>query len=192
MNSNAVALLVAGLALAPAASTAQTAAPANALPPPTFSRTASPGDRDFVYAMIAAGRTQIALAQLAEERAQSDATRDLARNSETEWNAVTGRLSAIASAQGLPMPTEISADGQAEIDRLRTTADTAFDSTYTSATGRADQRALERMQDERRSGNPALIAAVNDYLHWFTVAVAVTSNRPSLMPPTLPAPSSDE
>lgn len=175
MNTNVAALLVAGLVLAPVASTAQTAAPTNALTPPTYSRTVSPGDQSFVFDTIAAGRTQIALAQLALQRAQSESTRDLARNFETEWTALTDRMNAIAATQGLPTPTGVPAAGQAEIDRLRALTEAAFDSAYILATGRADQRALERMQAERRSGNPALIAAVNDYLHWFTSAVAVTS-----------------
>jgi predicted outer membrane protein len=151
MNRYAAGLLIAGFALAPAASAAQPAA----------------NDADFVFTMLQDARAQIAAAQLALERAQLDSTRERARRSTAAWTALQGRLSSIAYVQAFPTPGALDGQGQALLDRLGTTPPNAFDAAYVAWADRADRRAASRLQAERRSSNAALVALVNDSLVWF-------------------------
>jgi predicted outer membrane protein len=168
MNRHIAGLLIAGLAATPVVSAAQPAVPPDAVEPPVFSRTVTPADADFVNAMLSEGRAQIVLAQLAEQRAQSAGTRDLAARTEAEWTSIIERLGAIADAQGLATPADTTVPGQALLDRLSGTPSAAFDTAYRAIVAGANARTLSRMQAERRSGNPALVALVNDHLRWFS------------------------
>jgi hypothetical protein len=121
--------------------------------------------------MLQDARAQIATARLAQERAQLDTTRDRAARCEAAWTTLMGRLAAIAYVQGLPTPGALDDQGQGLLARLGSTPAVAFDAAYLAAADRANERAASRMQAERRSSNPALVALVNDNIANFAVGV---------------------
>jgi hypothetical protein len=163
------ALLIAGLALTPLAVVAQNdiSLPAVDAPdsPPTFSRAASTADSTFVFALLAQARTQLALANVAQNSAQRSATRDLAAREIAQWTPVRDRLLDIAAVQALPTPDD--AAGQSAADRLSGLAPASFDGAYASLVAASDRRAMRAMEAERTSSNPALISFVNEHLGGF-------------------------
>ena len=154
------ALLIAALAVLPAAAGAQPAEHPALVPPPTFSRTATVDDAAFVYQMLLQADRRLRLADLAQHDAQRQSTRDLAMRETAKWTAIRDRLLDIAAVQGFRTPTAADASGQG-FDRWY------GDDAYAALVERSNVRALQAMQAERRSSNPALVAFVNDHLHGF-------------------------
>lgn len=142
----------------PLAAVAQPAELPSLVPPPTFSRTATPDDAAFVRMMLVQADRRIALADLAQRDAERQSTRDLAARELTKWTAIRDRLLAIASVQGFAVPSPADATGQG-FDRW------FGDDAYVALVARSDARTMQAMQAERRSSNPALVAFVNDHLH---------------------------
>lgn len=151
------ALLIAALAVLPAAAGAQTAESPSLVPPPTFSRTATVDDAAFVYRMLLQADRRLALADIAQRNAQRQSTRDLAARETAKWTAMRDRLMDIASVQGFRTPTAADVSGQG-FDQWH------GDDAYVALVERSNARAMQAMQAERRSSNPALVAFVNDHL----------------------------
>ena len=154
------ALLIAGLVMMPLAAGAQPAELPSLVPPPTFSRTATPDDAAFVYMMLQQADRRITLAGLAQQNAQRQSTRDLAARETTKWTAIRDRLMDIASVQGFRTPAAGDTSGQSFSRWFG-------DDAYVGLVSRSDSRTMQAMQAERRSSNPALVAFVNDYLRRF-------------------------
>ncbi len=144
----------------PLAAGAQPAELPSLVPPPTFSRTATPDDAAFVYMMLTQADRRISLAALAQQNAQRQSTRDLAARESAKWTAIRERLMDIAAVQGFRTPAAGDAAGQ-QFSRWFS------DDAYVGLVSRSDTRTEQAMQNERRSSNPALVAFVNDHLHDF-------------------------
>jgi len=161
------AFLIAGLALTPMVVGAQSAEPPALVPPPTFSQTASDADAAFVDAMLVEARTRLALADLAGRNAGRSDTRALAARETALWSDIQERLLAIAAVQGLRTPDTSDAAGQGAIDRLSGLSTGGFDDAYASVVAQRNQRAMQLIEAERRSSNPALVALATEHLHGF-------------------------
>ena len=132
----------------------------------------NPQDRLFVTLAGQSGLAEVQLARLALDKARSDAVKRFARRMQDDHSQANQQLAAAARQAGLAVPTQPSADHQAEHDRLARLDGAAFDAAYLQAQLIEHQKATQVLQWEMGSGqfpplqrhSAATLPAVLDHL----------------------------
>ncbi len=116
----------------------------------------SPTDRAFVTNMLQESRGQLALARLAAARAMGAEASSAASQTRSEWSALRARLTSIAYAQGAPVRGTLDARQRTLLQRLGRTQPARFDRVFLGDIQTGNMTALDRMQRESSTMNPAL------------------------------------
>lgn len=128
---------------------------------------AAPNAQDGTY-VTANGQTnlaEIAIGQLALQRAQNDATRELAQMTLSDHQAALAKLQAVAAQLGIAVPTEPSADQKKAAATLQEVDDNAFDITYAQIQVAGHQKSIAGTNMELTAGSDAaLINYATNYL----------------------------
>ena len=82
--------------------------------------------------MSVGGKFEVEAGALAEGRASAQDVKDFAVMEVHDHTLVGARLKAIATAEGIVMPTHLNAEFQGQLDQLRTLHGPAFDAQYMS------------------------------------------------------------
>ena len=130
-----IAALTAAVALAPAVSFAQSAAPATKEKPPATSMDADKGkltaaDRKFVTEALQGGMAEVELGKLASERASNDAVKQFGQRMVDDHGKAGDELKKIAQDKGITPPAEMDAKHKKLHDRLSKLSGAAFDRAY--------------------------------------------------------------
>lgn len=91
-----------------------------------------PNANDVLFAQLVAegGMAEVALAQLAVERAGAEAVTDFANRMIEDHSAANDELAGLAEASGIPLPDGLNAEHQAMRDRLEGMEGAEFDLAY--------------------------------------------------------------
>jgi putative membrane protein len=128
---------------------------------------AAPNSQDTAY-VTSNGQTslaEIAIGQLALQRAQNDATRELAQMTLADHQDALAKLQSVAAGLGIAVPTEPSADQKKDAATLQAVSDDAFDLTYAQIQVAGHQKSIAGTNQEISTGSdPALIDYAKGYL----------------------------
>jgi putative membrane protein len=125
----------------------------------------SPADRTFATKAPAGGEAEVALGQLATEKAGSQQVRQFGQRMVTDHSQANQELQAIAKQQNLTLPAKPDSASVATEQRLRARSGAAFDSAYAQDMVQDHQQDIADFQKEAGSGqDPALKAFAQKYL----------------------------
>jgi len=153
---------------------------------------AAPSSQDTSY-ITSNGQTNLAeitIGELALQRAQNDATRDLAQMTLTDHQAALAKLQAVAAQLGVPVPTEPSPEQKKNAETLQAVDDASFDLTYAQIQVAGHQQSIAGTNQEITAGSdPAVIDYAKGYLPVATMhlemaqdALAASGGTPSAVP----------
>ena len=122
-------------------------------------------DTDYITTNGQTNLAEITIGQLALQRAQNTATRELAQMTLTDHQAALAKLQTVAAQLGVPVPTEPNADQKKDAATLEAVDDAAFDLTYAQIQVAGHQKSIAGTNQEITGGSePAVIGYANDYL----------------------------
>lgn len=128
---------------------------------------AAPNDQDLSY-ITSNGQTnlaEIALGQLALDRAQNDSTRELAQMTLTDHQAALAKLQVVADELGVALPDAPNPEQQANAALLSSVDTAAFDATYAQIQVAGHQKSISGTNAEIAGGSdPAVIQYATGYL----------------------------
>ena len=99
---------------------------------PNIARAATDDDKKFLAMAAQSDQNEIALSQLADQKATNPAVKAFAEKMVTEHTKMTESMKPFAESWGLTAPTGPDADHQKEIDKLNGLSGADFDKEYIS------------------------------------------------------------
>lgn len=117
-------------AVAPApgvAASATPTSPASDAAAPGAAAPLSAADKAFMAAAHASGLFEVEVGRIGAERAQNTSVKALAGHLVSEHSVANDALRGLAALRGVELPTRVSADRQAELDKLKSTPVPRFD-----------------------------------------------------------------
>jgi len=116
-------------------------------------------DRSFVTKAGVGGMEEVALGQLAEQNAQSQAVKDFAARMVKDHTAANQDLIKVAASQSVNVPGELDKSAQSDVDKLSKKSGTDFDKAYVKAMVSDHKTDISLFEKEAKSGkNPDLQA----------------------------------
>jgi putative membrane protein len=116
-------------------------------------------DAAFVKDAAADGQAEVALGRLAAAKAQRADIKEFANRMIRDHGRGYGELQALAAANRLGLPTEMSPEHQSTHERLSNLSGSAFETAYLEAMRDAHQEAIAFFTTEARSGGTPEIRA---------------------------------
>ncbi|WP_242045763.1 MULTISPECIES: DUF4142 domain-containing protein [unclassified Calothrix] len=124
-----------------------------ASPQPTNSQTpVTTSDIEFMNQAAQSDLTEIQTSQLALQKSQNRAVRNFAQQMIKQHTASSQKLTAIAQAKGVTLPTELDSQNQALLTKLQGLSGRNFDQTYMQAQTQAHQKTLAQYQNYLQTG----------------------------------------
>lgn len=128
---------------------------------------AAPNAQDSAY-VTTNGQTSLAeitIGQIALQRAQNTATRELAQMTLSDHQAALAKLQTVASQLGVAVPTEPNADQKKDAATLQAVDAATFDATYAQIQVAGHQKSIAGTNTEISTGSdPVLIDYATNYL----------------------------
>lgn len=87
-------------------------------------------DREFMMHAAMGGMTEVQLAQMAQQKAESQEVKDYARKLEQDHTQANEKLKAIAQERQVSLPTDIGAEHQQMVTKLNGLSGAEFDKAY--------------------------------------------------------------
>jgi putative membrane protein len=97
---------------------------------PTMAKAATDDDKKFLAMAAQSDQNEIALSQLAEQKASNPAVKAFAEKMVTEHTKMSASMKPFADSWGLTAPTGPDADHQKELDKLNGLSGKDFDKEY--------------------------------------------------------------
>lgn len=114
-------------------------------------------DQEFAVEAASIGLNEVAVGQLAAERASSPEVRAFGRHMAQEHSRNNDRLQAAAGQAGVALPTRPETDEIAKMDRLDDLTGTAFDRAFLNQMVADHQEAVRLFEQQANQGsNPSL------------------------------------
>lgn len=115
----------------------------------------SEAEQRFVRQALESGLYEVAVAALAADRAQSDATKRMAEQLLNDHGSANDKLRQIANGR-MEVPTDIPADKQASIDKLSQAKGTSFDKQFVEMVGIRDhQKDIQLFESMQKNAKDA-------------------------------------
>ena len=115
----------------------------------------SAADKRFVMKAAVGGMAEVQLAQLAQQKSQSDNVKQFAQKMIDDHTPNNEQLAKIASGKGVTAPTELDAMHQKEMTKLQALNGAKFDKMYLSGQAKDHLTMLKLFQTEAKSGHDA-------------------------------------
>jgi putative membrane protein len=144
-----------GAGLHPAQAQTTNLPPADRAIPAPRGVAVSAQDRKFVIGAAEAGAAEVAMAQLASDRAASPDVKDFAARMVSDHQKAEDELKSIATARGVAPPGQLSTKDQAALDKLSGMRGAAFDKAYVKAQLSAHKDAVALFKEESTKGKDA-------------------------------------
>ena len=109
---------------------ANTATASNAYTNANANAPAGGADKEFAMKAAGGGMAEVELGRLATKNGQSAAVKQFGQRMVTDHSKANEELKAIASAKGITLPTEMSADGKEMMEKLSKLKGEEFDRAY--------------------------------------------------------------
>lgn len=112
---------------------------------------------DHTFATMAAqgGMAEVALGQLAQQKASSDAVKQFGQRMVDDHTKVNDELKSIASTKNIALPAEVSAKDKATMDRLSKLSGAAFDRAYMQDMVADHKKDVSEFRHESENGTDA-------------------------------------
>jgi len=101
------------------------------------------------------GMTEVALGNLALQRAQSDSVKQFAQQMVTDHTAANTELTQLAAGKNVTLPTALDAKHQAMVDKLSKLSGADFDREYMKMMVNDHEKAVKMFQDQSQKGTDA-------------------------------------
>lgn len=109
-------------------------------------------DIEFMNQAAQSDLTEIQTSQLALQKSQNRAVRNYAQQMIKQHTASSQKLTAIAQAKGVTLPTELDSQNQALLTKLQGLSGSNFDQAYMQAQTQAHQKTLAQYQNYLQTG----------------------------------------
>jgi putative membrane protein len=127
--------------------------------------TAAPFDVLFLRHEIRSSAYELEIARLAQQRAVGPDVQAYAGTLVNDHEAYDGALRALATQKGIALPSGLSEQGRAGVDRLAKLSGRAFDQAFISEARRVNGEDLREFRREAsRTADPAIRSFVEQYL----------------------------
>ncbi len=146
--------------MAPGAMSTGTMAPGTMAPPAGMAGAMTPGstaalsatDKKFVMKAAQGGTAEVSMAQLAQQKTQTDSVKQYAQSMIDDHTPNNAQLMKLASAKGLMPSTAPDAMQQKMMTRLQGLDGKKFDTAYLKGQIRSHEAMLKTFQDESKNG----------------------------------------
>jgi len=101
------------------------------------------------------GMTEVALGNLAQQRAQSESVKQFAQQMVTDHTAANTELMQLATGKNVTLPTALDAKHQAMVDKLGKLSGADFDREYMKTMVKDHEKAVKMFQDQSQKGSDA-------------------------------------
>ncbi|MGE5547618.1 MAG: DUF4142 domain-containing protein [Solirubrobacterales bacterium] len=128
----------------------------------TTSTAAASSDRGFVADAASAGMSEVAMAQLAMDRARDPDVRAYASHLAQDHSRSSDKLRVAASQAGVGVPARLDAEDQAKVDKLSTLSGTAFDRAFLNQMVADHQETVNDFEREASRGDSAPLRSYAD------------------------------
>ncbi|HYZ83627.1 MAG TPA: DUF4142 domain-containing protein [Bryobacteraceae bacterium] len=114
----------------------------------------TPADRKFMTQAAEGGLAEVALARMAQQKAESEAVKELARQIEQDHTKANAELKRIADMRNVQIPTEPPSTGNHKqvMDRLEKLSGAAFDKAYVRDMVKEHEKDIKMFEREANSG----------------------------------------
>ncbi len=154
-----------GLLLGAVPAGAATVTSAGSAHPQARTATASAQDTGWAQATAQTDLAEIAIGQLAQQRASHSATKMMAQVTISDHTKALASLKSVASQAGITLPSAPSATQQAQAAKLKTVASSQFDATYDSIQIQGHELSISATRTELADGSStAVMDNANAYL----------------------------
>lgn len=131
------------------------------------SGTISSADRKLMVEMAQANVNEIAVAQVAQSKAQSEQVKAFAQRMVDDHTSALNELQQLAQAKGLQLPSEPDGKHQAALKKMEKLSGAAFDKQYIAQAGVADHRntnkLLQRVSSRAQDAELKALAAKQEH-----------------------------
>ena len=118
---------------------------------------ASAQDTSWAQATAQTDLAEIAIGQLAQQRASHSATKMMAQVTISDHTKALASLKSVASQAGITLPSAPSATQQAQAAKLKTVASSQFDATYDSTQIQGHELSISATRTELASGSSTAV-----------------------------------
>ena len=119
--------------------------------------TVSAQDTGWAQATAQTDLAEIAIGQLAQQRAEHSATKMMAQVTISDHTKALASLKSVASQAGITLPSAPSATQQAQAAKLKTVASSQFDATYDSTQIQGHELSISATRTELASGSSTAV-----------------------------------
>ena len=110
---------------------------------------------DFWTEAAIDGMTEVAVGNLALQRAQNESVKQFAQRMVTDHTAANTELTQLAASKSVTLPTTIDAKHQAMVDKLSKLSGSDFDRAYMKMMVNDHEKAVKMFQDQSEKGTDA-------------------------------------
>jgi len=128
------------------------------------SAAASTVDTQFVTEAMQGDNGEVAIGQLAQAQASSQAAKDFGKMLETDHGAHKDKLAALASANGIATTSDPSPEGKANLDKLKPLKGAEFDKAFKAAMIEDHQKDIAKYEKQAASGDAQTAALAKETL----------------------------
>lgn len=112
-------------------------------------------DTKFIDQAASAGKAEVELADLAEQKATTDAVRKFAQSVKKDHEQANEKLHTIVSQKGVELPAQPASKQQREKDRLAKLEGNKFDREYAEAMVKDHKKVIDNFEKEAKDGKDA-------------------------------------
>jgi putative membrane protein len=117
--------------------------------PVTAAETVKPGDKDWAEKVAIDGMAEVQLGEMAEKKG-GPKVKDFGKHMVTDHGKANDELKAVATKNGVKLPTKIDAEHQAVVDKLSKLSGADFDKAYLDEMVAAHKKAIAALETETK------------------------------------------
>jgi putative membrane protein len=121
-------------------------------------------DTAFLTDAMKGDNGEVAIGNLAAEKASSSAAKDFGRLLATDHGSHKQKLAALASSAGLPTTDESTDEAKANLDKLKGLSGAAFDKEFAKMMVEDHQKDIAKYEKQASSGDPQTAALAKETL----------------------------
>ncbi|MGE5103253.1 MAG: DUF4142 domain-containing protein [Betaproteobacteria bacterium] len=152
-NKVAIAVALAGAAIAWDANAATPATPPAARPSASASsQSLSTDDRQFAMKAAEAGMAEVELGKLAQQKAQNDQVKQFGERMVRDHSQANDRLKQVVASKNVTLPAHLDKSGQKDLDQLTKLSGPKFDQQYIKKQVSGHEKVIQEFRKEAKSG----------------------------------------
>jgi putative membrane protein len=125
---------------------------------------AASADAAFLTDAMQSDNNEVAIGQLAQAQGGSQKVKDFGKMIATDHGAHKQELAALANAAGVPVTDDPSAEGKANLDKLKALSGAEFDKQLKAMAIASHTKGIAKYEQQATSGDPQMAALANKTL----------------------------